>query len=194
MSRFFMYSEKEAREKFLAYINRDIGGTESEFEIKRIQLSEREDFWIIGANAISPLHQAGGVYGYLLDADTGEVLVMGFNGPYAYLQDKYDDEEANGCSYVLSCGFESSDKEQIVNLRKKLETSYSLAIKCVKSQNQWFCGKKRELLQLKKHFDDQDIPTKIELVEISSAMFHLDDCNGLYWWSEVVELFASKKI
>ncbi len=189
-----MYSEKEARETFLAFINRNRGGTESEFEMKRIQLSERKDFWIIGANAVSPLHQAGGVYGYLLDAESGEVLVMGYNGPYAYLQDKYDDEEANGRSYVLVCGFESSEKEQVVNLRRKLETSYSSAVKYVKRNNQWFCGKKRELLELKKHFDEKNIPTKVELVEVSSALFNLDECRSLYWWKEVVELFSSKKI
>ncbi len=74
-----MYSEHQAREKFLAFINRKIGGTEKEFEIKNIRLSDRKDYWIIGANAISPMHQAGGGYGYLLDVfsrDTNKTLTL----------------------------------------------------------------------------------------------------------------------
>lgn len=127
--------------KLLSYLNKNIWGTEGEFEVKSIVLSERGDCRVITANAISSIHQASAVYGYLCDAVTGETLVMDSNGPYAYLEDKYDYGAAKGKKYVLRCGFGASDKPQVVNLRKKLNIGYAPTLKYIKYDSQWFGAK-----------------------------------------------------
>ena len=188
-----MYSEQQAKEIFLEYINSpEVIGTPKEFVVYAIRRSEKEDYWIISANAKPGCPQSGGVYGYLVDVVSGEVIVVGPDGIGAYLKDKYDLEEANGREYVLSYAHEPNDKKAIVNLRKVLSINYPMAVVYARNKRQWFKGRKRYLEGAQELLREKDIRSEIKLVEKSDALFSLE--QTVWWWSEIEKMFATESM
>jgi len=169
-----MFTEDQAKEILLIMIN-DRRANEPPFEITSIRLSERKDFWIMQANVIEPYPKYAGVYGYLLNNKTGEIIVCGADQePDNYIQDLYDIQEAGDSLYVLSCAVEDS-KIGLLNIKKVFDINYKQAIKLLRTETQWLQGKKRHLLLCKKFFDDLSVETSLELVKNPNALVLADD-------------------
>ena len=169
-----MFTQDQAKETLLIIIN-DRRANKPPFEITSIRLSERKDFWIMQANVIEPYPKYAGVYGYLLNNETGEIIVCGADQePDNYIQDLYDIQEAGDCVYVLSCAEEDS-KIGLLNIKKVFDLNYKQAIKLLRIETQWFQGKKRHLLLCKKFLDDACVGTSLELVKNPNALVLADD-------------------
>lgn len=173
-----MYTEKEARDKLLKRIN-DQRPNKPPFEITDIRLSDRKDYWIMGANVIEPYPKYAGVYGYLLHNESGEIIVCGADQyPDDYIQDQYDLQEAGDSLYVLSCGVEDT-KSELLNLKQVLNIDYKQAMKLIRAKTQWFQGKKRHLFRVQKLLAEVNVTTSIVLVKEPGALVLVE---GVYWW------------
>ncbi len=179
-----MYSKQEAISEFLSFINEGKNeGSQEEFIVNKIELSDKKDYWVIAANAKPDCPQAGGVYGFLLDVHSGEVICPGYEGTYGYLTDKYDEDIASGKTYVLTCGFSFDDKVSIVNLRKNLGIPYAQTVKLVKDKRYWAQGKKRYLQDIEIILLEKGISCEIILVDGDKVA---KEITSDYWWWEKV--------
>ena len=169
-----MFKESEATEHFLCFINE--GRAERPpFKVYSIELSEKEDFWIIGSNVIDPYPQYGGVYGYLLNNKTGEVIVCGCDqSPKDYIQDLYDVETANGKNYVLrfSC---NDEKRDLIDIKNSLGINYQQARFLVRERQVWFLGIKRHLSYVKKELEKNGIHTEIIITNKNDALIDIEE-------------------
>ena len=173
-----MFTEKEAKDKLLKRIN-DQRPNQPPFEITDIRLSSRKDWWIMGANVIDPFPKYVGVYGYLLNNDSGEIIVCGADQfPDEYIQDQYDLEEAAGRCYVLYSCLKDT-KSELLRLKQLLGVDYKQAMKLIRDKKQWFQGKKRHVVSAQKLLAEINVVTSVELVKKPSALVLVE---GEYWW------------
>ena len=141
-----MYSEKEAKEKVLSFVNSPNSGENSdEFVISSIRLSPREDFWIVQANCRAYVEFGDlskcyvGVGAYMLNAETGEIEIIGSaESPDNFLQDVYDERIAGNRFYALKCSHDLGDKRAIVNLHKMFNCPLVKAKELIRSNQYWF--------------------------------------------------------
>ena len=181
-----MISKEEAEKIFLDFINKN---GRYPFIINSIELSFKKDFWVIGANTADPYPKAGGVYGYLLNSSSGEIFVSGPEGPFAYLEDKYNLEEADGRFYVLKPKL-SESKESILLIKKVFKLDYSKSKTLNTTSIPWFTGSKRYLVQTSKLLSEYGIDTVIELANDKTAYVEV---KSYYSWGHLpIEELQSK--
>ena len=184
-----MFSEERARKKFLEFINKNQAKVPP-YEITSINISSKKDYWIIGANVIDPYPKDGGVYGYLLDNSSGEIIVCGYEGPEAYIEDKYDLENASGKHYIISPCLDNSRKN-ILTVKNIFNITYSQAIYLVRENHHWYLGKRRYLNQVINLLNDFDIQLSIILCDEHKAIVHV---NQYYWWKHEPIDFLARQI
>ncbi len=177
-----MYSEAEARERFLNWINKpEVVENGKTFHVTYTMLSKCGEYWVIRGEAIDPMQRGAGISGYLLNNLTGEISYYSHEPtPEDFLKDLYDEREADGKYYVLCCGFSSSDKRQLLNLRKKLNILPRQAVYLVKAKPIWFYGIKRHLIELQGYLENIGISSEIRLVNDVTEIEKID-YNHLTW-------------
>ncbi len=181
-----MFSETEAKEEILYFLNKDIS-TKAIFEIKSIRLSPRKDFWMAQADVVDPFPKPAGAWGYILDNNNGAVIVCGYDqAPQDYVQDIYDLEEAKDLSYVLINDPESS-KSVIPKMKNTFGLNSMQALNLFKGKRHWCEGSKRHLKSIQVLMEDMGIPLKLNLVENPNPILKVK--NGFYVkWDIVNEL------
>ncbi len=181
-----MFSEKQARKIMLDFVNAEREQQNLPlYEVTTIQLTERSDYWVISIDfrKADPEGFPVGVSGYLLDNSTGEIIVCGSNlPPEVYVQDKYDREDAQGKSYVLSCTLDDN-KCNVLNLKKNFGISYSESIDLIRNQKDWLTGKKRYLMIAQEILARAGISTTIKLVATAPALVK---ATQVYWWQDEI--------
>lgn len=141
------------------------------FAIQSCTLSPRGDYWVVGSNSEDFVLRGMfercyvGISAHLVNALSGEVTIVGSAQSWEQiLQDRYDEEAAEGRNYVLEPAFDRSDKEGLVNLHKQLPCSYAHAIGLLSSGGrQWFTGRLRILAHVREMLGDKGIQTTIVL-------------------------------
>lgn len=172
-----MYTEEQAKNIFLKYMNKDRIWTPP-MAVRKLSLSERNDFWIVDAYDTAPNSSKCGVWGYLVNNLTGKVIVCGSDQrPEDYIQDKYDEDDAQGKSYVVK-PVQSGDKVNILKLKKIFGVTYSEAIFLLRKNTNWLQGKKRHLELAQKWLLNIDVPTVIELIDSPEAVAEV---SSVYW-------------
>jgi hypothetical protein len=171
-----MITEKEAREIFLAYINKGLPDKELRV-ITRINLSKRSDCWIIHFDASSPDFGLCGNYGFLLEISSKKLIACGYDGPEIYLEDKYEADDLAGKQYVLRPNLDAN-KQSILLVKRIFGIDYRKAIRLVKENKYWYSGKKRYLNRVEKLLGEKGIEFYLEVADESSAFLNVDTA---YW-------------
>lgn len=133
--------------------------------------SPRGDYWVICANSENfVLHGDWssllvGVSGYLINAESGELTVVGSGQSLEIaLQDMSDKEAAGSLHYVLQPAFDRSDKAALINLRQHLQCPLRAAIALLSADHRnWLVGDRRLLISAQTVLGEKHIETEISL-------------------------------
>lgn len=148
-----------------------------EFAPTQAKLTDEEDFWIIHGNTKAfvvdhdRMRLLVGFGGFLVDATTGELFIVGSaQKMFHILQDARDDRAAEGRFYMLAAGTGSGDHSEVSALRRVLPCSIMNARQLLTSPTRyWFTGKKRLLEQYEGELHLLGIPSEIILVDDPSS-------------------------
>lgn len=135
------------------------------FIINTCELTPNKDYWEIHGHIKNV--DSIGVIGHLVNTQTGQIetITTCHASIKEYLQDKYNQQDANGNEYVLIPSFLKRDKESLINLKQWLQCSYADAIHLVSlNTNQWLTGNKRYLQFAQAMLKEEGIETNIVLM------------------------------
>lgn len=190
-----MYSELEARQKVLDFVNSGSAEREDEFVVSSIHLSEHSDYWIVTANSRAYVEEGDisrcyvGVSAYMLNTESGEIEIIGSaQSPQIFLQDKYDLRRAGSQSYVLVCSHDKYDKRAIINFHQVFKCPLQKAIKLIRERRDWFTGKKRFLVEAQNLLAQKGIKTIVELKSQTLATSTIK--SEIIWWEAMEKIVA----
>jgi hypothetical protein len=158
--------------------------------ITSVELSPNQDYWVMGANTEAYVRGEEdapcliGVIAYLVNSETGEIELVG-EPLEQYLEDKYDERDAQGMAYVLGSAYQENDKGAIVRLRQLLQCTLPESKAMIAGDMRlWLTGKKRILVGVVEFFREQQIETEIVLTNHTQDLPNLTHYNLTQYSSE----------
>lgn len=167
-----MLSEEQAVGIVSEYWNTRASDPRGLFALAAVSLTAERDFWVIYGNTKAWVEEGDlmamsvGIGGFLVDANTGELFIIGSaQGDAEVLQDLRDARAAAGQHYVLAAGTGSGDFQEVTSLRKLLPCGIMQARRLLAPPGRyWFTGSKRTLESHASEFQKIGMPSEVILV------------------------------
>lgn len=167
-----MLSEEQAVAIVSEDWNAHVSDPRDQFALSKASLTPERDFWIIYGNTKASVVEDDfmrtyvGTGGFLVDAITGELVVIGSAQKAAeVLQDLRDSRASAGQHYVLAAGTGSGEHSEVVALRKLLPCGLLHARRLLASPDRyWFTGPKRILESHSTELQQIGMPSEVILV------------------------------
>ncbi|HEY1122830.1 MAG TPA: hypothetical protein VGE67_14565 [Haloferula sp.] len=184
-----MLSEEQAIAIASGHWNANVRDPGDQFALGQALLCSEGDFWVIHGNTKASvvdgdfLRTMVGNGGYLVDAITGELVIMGSSQQTEQvLRDIRDTRAAEGLHYVLAAGTGSADHSEVAALRKLVPCGIMQGRRLLASPDRyWFTGLKRILENHANSLQQIGMPCEVILVSDPAHAIPVDSPWDFKW-------------